>query len=250
MLEQLTKINLTLTKALGDTIRNLKNITENGVGLTDPVEVEFIVQVIENNAKYLVAERELGTMLLDLINVLLNLSKSILKAAEISYRSCSKLLRVIEFIVENTPPTQLLQMHKRNMVLEQYRIKPESFDNLICNWYTNSENIRLLHCSFNNTTNIIKTSNGATSIEASLQLPSSLFKNVTTKVDYKLMISMYSDNKLFPKINNLDNKDITSSIVGSRISKLNIFKLWINIQIVIFFFKLVCLRSPSKILSM
>ncbi|XP_058797797.1 adhesion G protein-coupled receptor A3 isoform X2 [Phymastichus coffea] len=229
ILEQFSTVNISLTKlslpkgSLLETIKKLKNITGEGASLTDPVEVNFVTQILENYASYLVEEAELGTTLIDVVNVLLNLPKSMLKAAEINYKACTRLIKTIELIVEVTPSSQLIQLHKTNMALEEHRVKAESFTGLTCTWYSTTENlyVKLLHCSMSNRTTIINPSNGETMIEASIQLPASLLKNVKdSDISHQLMVSMYADNKLFPKINRLsdeDNTDITTSIAGSKL---------------------------------
>ncbi|KAL7302319.1 hypothetical protein TKK_0004982 [Trichogramma kaykai] len=227
ILEQFSTVNVSLTTlslpkgSLLETIKKLKNITGEGVSLTDPVEVHFVTQILENYASYLVEEKELGTMLIDVVNVLLNLPKSMLKAAEIHYKACTRLIKTIEMIVEVTPANQLIQLHKTNMALEEYRVKPETFAGLMCTWYNNLDSIypKSLHCSMNNKSSILNPHPGETSIEASIQLPRSLFNRVKSSSTntYQLMVSMFTDNKLFPKIKNFDNMDITSSIAGSKL---------------------------------
>ncbi|XP_011497262.1 PREDICTED: probable G-protein coupled receptor 125 [Ceratosolen solmsi marchali] len=226
ILEQFSTVNMSLTKlslpkgSLLETIKKLKNITGEGVSLTDPIEINFVTKILENYVSYLVEEKELGTMLIDVVNVLLNLPKSMLKAAEISYEVCTRIIKTVELIVETTPSSQLIQLHKKNMALEKYRVKADNFVGLTCTWYSNSQNIyvKLLHCSMSNKTTIVNTNAGETMIEASVQLPASLFQNIKSSTLYhQLMVSMYTNNKLFPKLNDKDNIDVTSSIVGSKI---------------------------------
>ena len=232
ILEQLSTVNISLTKlsplkgSLLEAIKKLKNITGEGASLTDPVEVNFVTQILENYGGYLIEEKELGIMLIDVVNVLLNLPKSMLKAAEIYYAACTRLIKTIELIVEVTPSNQLIQLHKTNMALEEYRVTADNFAGLTCTWYSNSENIynKLLHCSMSNRTAILNTNSGETFIEASIQLPASIFRNVkSSTISHQLMVSMYADNKLFPRINNEDKMDILSSIAGSKLSK---FLFW------------------------
>ncbi|XP_008207525.2 adhesion G protein-coupled receptor A3 isoform X1 [Nasonia vitripennis] len=226
ILESFSTVNLSLTKlslpkgSLLETIKKLKNITGEGASLTDPVEVNFVTQILENYASYLVEEKELGSMLIDVVNILLNLPKSMLKAAEIHYGACTRLLKTIEHIVKVTPFNQLIQLHKTNMALEEYLVKADSFAGLTCTWYSNTADlyVKLLHCSMSNKTAIFNPSAGETQLEASIQLPASLFRNVKNSAgSHQLMVSMYADNKLFPKIKDDDNTDITTSIAGSKL---------------------------------
>jgi hypothetical protein len=221
ILEQFSKLSLPKGSLL-ETIKKLKNIIGEGASLTDPVEVNFVTQILENYVNYLDEEKELSTILIDIVNVLLNLSKSMLKAAEVSYCACTRLIKTVERIVEVKPSFQLIQFHAKNMALEEYRVKADNFAGLTCTWYSNYENIhvKLLHCSTSNKTAIVN-SNTSETIEASVHLPASLFRSLKSSIlSHQLMISMYTDNKLFPKLNDENNKDIISSIIGSKLSEL------------------------------
>ncbi|KAG7190385.1 hypothetical protein KM043_006493 [Ampulex compressa] len=219
ILEQFSKVNLSLTKgSLLETAKRFKNYTGNGVKLMDPVEINFITQTIENYLNFLVEEKELGSLLIDVVSSVMNLPKEMLKRAEVSFKSCTRLIKAVEKITEFTPS---IQSHKKNIALEELRVKRESFTGLICTWYTNmvssmDSDARLLHCTTNNGTMPFNTKDKI--VEASIQLPASLLHDLQdVVVAHQLMISMYSDNRLFPKIINSDNRDISTCVVGSKL---------------------------------
>jgi len=222
ILEQFSKVNLSLTKSsLLETAKRFKNYTGNGsVKLTDPVEIHFIVRTIENYLNFLVDEKELGAMLIDVVSSMMRLSKEILKRAEISFKACTRLIKAIEHITEFSPS---IQSHKKYMALEEFRIKRDSFTGLTCTWYTNivtdtDSEARFLHCTTINRTTSINTKDKT--IEASIQLPGSLLQHVQDgAIPHQLMISMYSDSRLFPKMITNDSMDISTCIVGSKLSK-------------------------------
>ncbi|XP_014603213.1 PREDICTED: adhesion G protein-coupled receptor A3 isoform X1 [Polistes canadensis] len=227
VLEQFSKVNLSLTLGnLLETAKRFKNYTSEGVKLTDPIEINFITLTIENYLSFLNDEKELGNMLINVVEALLNLPKEMLKTAEINYKSCSRLIKATETITEFTPT---IQMHKKNMALEEFRVKRDSFTGLMCTWYTNLNptndlDKRSLHCTTNNRTIPVNTKDKI--IEASIQLPATLLQNVQDAiVSHKLMISMYNDNRLFPKIINIDNMDISTSVIGSKLIGLSLKNL-------------------------
>ncbi|XP_043685451.1 adhesion G protein-coupled receptor A3 isoform X2 [Vespula pensylvanica] len=227
VLEQFSKVNLSLTLGnLLETAKRFKNYTGEGVKLTDPIEINFITLTIENYLSFLDEEKELGNMLIDVVEALLSLPKEILRTAEINYKSCTRLIKAVETITEFTPT---IQMHKKNMALEEFRVKRDSFTGLMCTWYTNINPIndldkRSLHCTTNNRTIPVNTKDKI--IEASIQLPATLLQNVQDAiVSHKLMISMYNDNRLFPKIVNTDNMDISTSVIGSKLIGLTLKNL-------------------------
>lgn len=226
ILEQFSKVNLSLTKgSLLETAKRFKNYTGNGsVKLTDPVEIHFIVRTIENYLNFLVDEKELGAMLIDIVSSMMRLSKEMLKKAEVSFKACTRLIHAIERITDFTPS---IQSHKRYMALEEFRVKRESFSGLTCTWYTNTvadtadSDARLLHCTTINRTTPLNAKDKK--IEASIQLPASLLQHYQDgAIAHQLMISMFSDSRLFPKTIDNDSMDISTCVVGSKLSKTKI----------------------------
>ncbi|XP_026827349.1 adhesion G protein-coupled receptor A3 isoform X2 [Ooceraea biroi] len=220
ILEQFSKVNLSLTKSsLLETAKRFKNYTGNGsVKLTDPVEIHFIVRTIENYLGFLLDEKELGIMLVDIISSMMGLPKEMLRRAEIGFKACTRLIKAIERITEFTPS---IQSHKRFMALEEFRVKRDSFAGLTCTWYTNvgadaDSDARFLHCTTINRTSPISTKDKT--IEASVQLPASLLQHVQDgAIPQQLMVSMYSDSRFFPKTITNDSMDISTCIIGSKL---------------------------------
>ncbi|XP_014474409.1 PREDICTED: adhesion G protein-coupled receptor A3 [Dinoponera quadriceps] len=219
ILEQFSKVNLSLTKgSLLETAKRFKNYTGNGaVKLTDPVEVDFVVRTIENYLNFLADEKELGAMLIDIVSSVTRLPKEMLKRAEVKFRACARLVRAIERITEFTPS---IQSHKRHMALEEFRVKRDSFAGLTCTWYANvadtADTERFLHCTTINRTTPISAKDKT--IEASIQLPGSLLQHsIDTGVAHQLMISMYSDSRLFPKRAANHTMDVSTCVVGGKL---------------------------------
>ncbi|XP_017878291.1 adhesion G protein-coupled receptor A3 isoform X2 [Ceratina calcarata] len=213
-LEQFSKVNLSLTKiSLLETAKKFKNYTGNSVQITDPVDVNFITQTIENYLNFLMEEKELGSMLIDVINSIISIPKNILKKAEIAFKSCSRLIRAVEKIIEFTP---YIQFYKKDIALEEFRIKRDTFTGLMCTWYSNNNpEIRFLQCTTNNRSSPINVKDKV--IEASINLPASLLQHSQEPATHHLMISAYSNNKLFPITNNDDNTNIASCVIGSKL---------------------------------
>lgn len=221
-LEQYSKVNLSLTKGnLLETARRFKNHTGEGAKITDPVEIHFITKTVENYLTFLIEEKELGSMLVDIVSAIMTLPKEMLKAAQTGYQACARLVKAVEVVTEFTPS---IQAHKKNMALEEFRVKRDSFAGLTCTWYSSiattvaTTDARLLHCATNNKSAVLSTRDKT--IEASIQLPASLLANPeASTVAHQLMISMYSDNSLFPKTFGNEKMDVTSCVVGSKLSK-------------------------------
>ena len=221
-LEQYSKVNLSLTKGtLLDTARRFKNHTGDGAKITDPIEIHFITKTVENYLTFLIEEKELGAMLVDIVSAIMSLPKDMLKAAQTGYQACSRLVKAVEVITEFSPS---IQAHKKNMALEVFRVKRDTFAGLTCTWYSNPAGTsattepRLLHCATNNKSTLISTRDKI--IEASIQLPAALLAHPeASTMAHQLMISMYSDNSLFPKASENEKMDVTSCVVGGKLSK-------------------------------
>ncbi|XP_012136170.2 remoulade isoform X1 [Megachile rotundata] len=221
-LEQFSKVNLSLTKiSLIETAKKFKNYTGNAIQITDPVEINFITQTIENYLSFLTEEKELGAILIDVIDTVINVPKNILNKAEILFKSCTRLIKNVEKIVELSPS---IQSYKKNIALEEFRVKRSSFTGLLCTWYSNNDpEIKFLQCTTNNRTSPIDIKDRT--IEASIHLPASLLQHSPEIVNYQLMISTYSNNRLFPTLNNNNNMDITSCIIGSKLFGISVQNL-------------------------
>ncbi|XP_050594181.1 adhesion G protein-coupled receptor A3 isoform X2 [Bombus affinis] len=221
-LEQFSKVNLSLTRiSLLESAKKFKNYTGNAIKITDPIEVDFITQTIENYLNFVTEEKELGSMLIEVISTLINVPKNILKKAEISFKSCTRLIKAVEKIIQFTPS---IQFYKKNMALEEFRVKRDSFTGLICTWYSNNNpEIRFLQCTTNNRTSPINIKDKI--IEASIHLPASLLQYSQEVTAHQLMISVYSNSRLFPKIINNDNMDIPSCVIGSKLYGMSIQNL-------------------------
>ncbi|KAF7997869.1 hypothetical protein HCN44_009267 [Aphidius gifuensis] len=227
--EQFSKVDLTLTKSTFlETAKRFKNHTSDVNKITDPIEIHFIVKTIENYLKYLTYEKELDILLINIISIIMKVPRLILKTAEKNYKACTRLIKSIENINEHKNSNIL---NNKNIALETIRIKQEyTYSSLSCTWYSYNQLIekndsRILNCLENNKTiNNFYIDNKI--IEATIQLKFNFTKietfNLTTTP--QLMISMFSDNNLFPFYT--DNKtyekyDITSGIIGSNIIGLN-----------------------------
>ncbi|KAK0159144.1 hypothetical protein PV328_010066 [Microctonus aethiopoides] len=218
-LEQYSKVNLSLTKGnLLETAKRFHNHTADPKKITDPIEIHFITKTVENYLNFLADETELGTMLIDIISSIMNLSKNMLKIAEINYNACTRLIKAVEIITEMTPT---IQVHKVNFILEEFRINRESYSGIVCTWRKSispNDNIdkNPLYCATNNL--IVRSNDRDHPIEASIKLPASLLRNLdSSTASYSVMISMYNDNNLFPPIKNDKKFEIISGVIGSKI---------------------------------
>ncbi|PSN36049.1 hypothetical protein C0J52_21845 [Blattella germanica] len=115
-----------------------------------------------------------------------------------------------------------------NLAVEEFRVNRESFKGIACTWYTHSGKNsagRLFHCSTSasNSTASLRTK----VIEASIHVPPSLFYQLEVlqsrpvASSLQLVVSMYENNRLFPRIlpdsSPQDGRDIVSCVIGTKL---------------------------------
>ncbi|KAB0802967.1 hypothetical protein PPYR_05153 [Photinus pyralis] len=242
ILEQFSKANLTKENAF-ESIKHLKNYTFNLKTFKDITDLEFIIQTLEKYLNLLPEEKELPSLMMDILNHLLYLSKMYLEESEIVYNTSSKIIDLIETIASYvTVPI----LHRSNVAVEEFSVKQELFVGLTCTWYTNLFNNtdRLFYCITSNQPVLSGMEDRV--VEASIQIPASLFYQLQQQdivLDHsmqKLLIVMLSNSKLFHLDDIYTDRDLTSGIVGVKLGNLLVTNLTDPIYVM--------LRTPPKMI--
>lgn len=108
-----------------------------------------------------------------------------------------------------------------NIALEIFPIKQETFTGMTCTWYVNpmDRSDRLFYCVTTNHSGV--SSSQEKVIEASVQIPQSLFYHLREQdilletSSHDIFVSMFANSKLFPLQN--DSERIISDIVGIKL---------------------------------
>lgn len=99
ILEQFSKVNLNLTKAnILESAKHFRNHTGDLKMFKDIMDLIFVAQTIENYLLYLELETELGAILIDVINNIVDLPVEYVHAANIFDQVCNKLVKAVEII--------------------------------------------------------------------------------------------------------------------------------------------------------
>lgn len=99
ILEQFSKVNLSLTKAnILESARHFRNHTSDVKIFKDVMDLIFVATTIENYLLYLELENELGAVLLDVINNLMYLPANYLQEADSIDKICNKMVKAVETI--------------------------------------------------------------------------------------------------------------------------------------------------------
>ncbi|CAD6204128.1 GSCOCG00009877001-RA-CDS [Cotesia congregata] len=211
-LQQYANMNLSLADNLMETFKRFANYTHPHQ-LSDPIDLDFIAKTLENYLNYLTHDKDLPLLIIAAITSLLKSPKDLIQRAEVDYKAASRLISIVESV---TKATSALQIHEKTLALEEFRVNSESFVGLSCTWYSSvlpeDLDTRFLHCATSNRTAILNIKDKV--IEASIRLPSSLLAQQQNEQDMSLMVSMYSDSRLFPSP---ATRAVNSAVIGSRV---------------------------------
>lgn len=131
ILEQFSKVNLTLTKVnVYDSANHLKNYTSDLLLLKDKMDVIYIARTIRNYLDFLGKEKEIGLILADITNNVQQLPRILMEQANEEDASCLKLIEAMEVVSEHMSISQSL------FASQEYKIKRDVFLGMTCTWYT------------------------------------------------------------------------------------------------------------------
>ncbi|XP_063912971.1 adhesion G protein-coupled receptor A3 isoform X1 [Zophobas morio] len=222
--EQFSKVN----SSIAESAKHFRNYTSTPAHFRDVMDVVFAVETMENYLKYLTVN-QIGGVLMDVINNLLQLPKGYLRRANYGYRSCDKLVNMTEQL-SGIGSTSLL--HKSNIAIEMFPVKKHAFSNLRCTWYVDvsKKTEHLFYCVADSQNDI--TELPGKTIEASITIPETLFEQledqeyVLPDKIYNVLIAMYSSNKFFPIDSAREDKeDVISAVVGVKLADFNVSNL-------------------------
>lgn len=104
ILEQFSKVNLSLTKAnIFESALHFKNHTADLKMFKDVMDLVYVARTIENYLYFLEFEKELGPTLMDILDRLMELPNSYINEANLEDGSCSKMVKAVETIARYTP---------------------------------------------------------------------------------------------------------------------------------------------------
>ncbi|KRT81844.1 hypothetical protein AMK59_5731 [Oryctes borbonicus] len=227
ILEQFSKVNLSLAKgSILESAKHFKTYLGDLKILKDTMDLVFVIRTIQNYLTFVPLEKELGATLMDVSNSLLNLPESFIMDANLEDGSCNKFVKSLERIGNFTPSPLT---HKSNIALEIFPVKQETFTGMTCTWYVNPMNKsdRMFYCVTTNHSGV--SSSQEKIIEASIQIPQSLFYHLREQdmlfesTSHDIYVAMFSNSKLFPLKNK--NERVISDVVGIKLDGFTIKNL-------------------------
>lgn len=223
ILEQFSKVNLSIARGSvlesAKRLRNYTNLDPHELNrFNDPMDVVYIAKTITNYLDFVVQEKDLGSMLLDIVSQVMGFSTQLLQAAQYIDSSCTKLIIAAEQAAAYTPSAQT---QKTNLAIEIFKIRMDSFSGLTCTWFksdnaANGEK-RTFQCSTANNGEGIGIHERH--IDAIIQIPSNLVTPVNSQSlsVQQLQVSVFEDSNLFPQNRNQSALEVTSCVIGAKL---------------------------------
>ncbi|XP_016399590.1 adhesion G protein-coupled receptor A3-like [Sinocyclocheilus rhinocerous] len=221
----INQMPLNLTNAV-QTAQQLLAYTAEAPNFSDKVDVIFVAEMIEKISKFAEKYKELGDVMVDISSNLMLADERVLWMAQREARACSRIVECLQRIavlrISNGALAYSTNSH--NIALEAHAIKASSFNGMTCTLFQklSPERTPVAHFSprdpdinperqlsfkCNVTSNLSALALKNTVVEASLQLPPSLFSSLGSsgqaeEAVYKLHLLAFRNGKLFPPTGN------------------------------------------------
>uniref|UniRef100_A0A674DBM8 Adhesion G protein-coupled receptor A3 n=1 Tax=Salmo trutta TaxID=8032 RepID=A0A674DBM8_SALTR len=220
----INQMPLNMTNAV-ITARQLLVYTFEAANFSDKMDVIFVAEMIEKFGKFAEKYKELGDVMVDISSNLMHADERVLRLAQREARACSRIVECLQRISVHqlASGTQAYSTNSHNIALEAHAIKASSFNGMTCTLFQKlmPERIALrdlgpridldgnpdrqlsFKCNVTSTLSSLSLKN--TIVEASLQLPPSLFSQYLGQADdnvYKLHLLAFRNGKLFPSTGN------------------------------------------------
>lgn len=227
VLEQFAKLNFSYARGsiLESAIR-LRNFTniESGVNpFTDPMDIIFIAKTIVNYLGFVASEKDLATILLDIVSQTMKLGSMLLQTAQNMDSSCSKMVDAAETAAEFVQPSA----QKDNLAMEIFSVRTDNFAGITCSWFKTEDSFekhekRMFQC--NSATNGQGVGIYERHVEAAIQIPASIFNsavvfNPATIPTQKLLVSVFEDSAFFPPNQTATPFHVKSCVIGAKVSQ-------------------------------
>lgn len=231
ILEEFSKVDFSLAplESIYKSAKHFRNYTSNLNIFKDLQDLFYCVTTIEHYVQYLSGESDLSNVLIDTLSNLMGLSKVYLEEANKFYNVTYKILNLIEVAIKSTSKVQrkvlIYSLFKivfnhccfqQNIAFNKFVItdNKEDMNSITCTWYGDPINLnRLFYCIPTNGPVLSELQNKI--VEASVQIPASLFLKLNREKEKVLIVTMLRNSKLF----STDDFSPASAIVGLGLSR-------------------------------
>ncbi|XP_053560069.1 adhesion G protein-coupled receptor A3 [Bombina bombina] len=222
------QMSLNLTNAV-TTARQLLAYTVEAANFSDKMDVIFVAEMIEKFGRFAEKYKELGDVIVDIASNIMLTDERVLLMAQKDGKACSRIVQCLQRIATYrlANGAQVYSTYSPNIALEAYVIKSALFTGMTCTVFQkvaaadrtvfadfgrkdpegNMDKQLSFKCNVSSTFNSLALKN--TIVEASIQLPSSLFvpkekreRRAIEESVYKLQLIAFRNGKLFPPTGN------------------------------------------------
>uniref|UniRef100_A0A673W833 Adhesion G protein-coupled receptor A3 n=1 Tax=Salmo trutta TaxID=8032 RepID=A0A673W833_SALTR len=222
----INQMPLNMTNAV-ITARQLLVYTIEAANFSDKMDVIFVAEMIEKFGKFAEKYKELGDVMVDISSNLMLADERLLWMAQREARACSRIVECLQRIAVHrlASTAQTYSTNSHNIALEAHAIKASSFNGMTCTLFQklmpervgirdlgpridldgNPDRQLSFKCNITSTLSSLALKN--TIVEASLQLPPSLFSQYSVPGQagdnvYKFHLLAFRNGKLFPSTGN------------------------------------------------
>ncbi|XP_007953019.1 adhesion G protein-coupled receptor A3 [Orycteropus afer afer] len=257
VLYMFNQMPLNLTNAVA-TARQLLAYTVEAANFSDKMDVIFVAEMIEKFGRFTKEEKskELGDVMVDIASNIMLADERVLWLAQRETKACSRIVQCLQRIATYrlANGAHVYSTSSPSIALEAYIIKPAAFTGMTCTVFqkvATSDRIGLsdygrrdpdgnldkqlsFKCNVSNTFSSLALKN--TVVEASIQLPPSLFSPKQTREArpaddylYKLQLIAFRNGKLFPATGNSTNladdgkrRTVVTPVILTKIDGVNV----------------------------
>ncbi|XP_010575152.1 PREDICTED: probable G-protein coupled receptor 125 isoform X1 [Haliaeetus leucocephalus] len=255
VLYMFNQMPLNLTNAVA-TARQLLAYTVEAANFSDKMDVIFVAEMIEKFGRFAEKYKELGDVMVDIASNIMLADERVLWMAQREAKACTRIVQCLQKIAmyRLANGAQVYSTYSPNIALEAYVIKAAGFTGMTCTVFQkvatsdrtglsdygrrdpdgNLDKQLSFKCNVSNTLSSLALKN--TIVEASIQLPASLFtqkqKREIRPADesvYKLQLIAFRNGKLFPATGNSTNladdgkrRTVVTPVILAKIDGLNL----------------------------
>ncbi|XP_062849628.1 adhesion G protein-coupled receptor A3-like [Trichomycterus rosablanca] len=244
VLHIINQMALNLTNAM-HTAQQLLAYTVEAPNFSDKVDVIIVAEMIEKIGMFAEKYKDLGDVMLDISSNLMLADERVLWMAQKEARACSRIVESLQRIALLRLASGSYYRNSHNIAVEAHVIKANNFNGMTCtlfqkvalerpliphlhpNLHPDINLDRQLSFKCNVSSNLSSLALKNTIVEASVQLPPSLFSSLpgSGQADdgiYKIQLLAFRNGKLFPSTSNsTKRRSVVTPVILTKIDGLS-----------------------------
>ncbi|KAG7243336.1 hypothetical protein INR49_011792, partial [Caranx melampygus] len=188
--------------------RRLLVYTVDAANFSDKMDIIFVAEMIEKFSKFVEKFKDLGEVMVSVASNLMLADERVLWMAQREATACSRIIACLQKIaVYRLATAQAFSLTSPNIALEAHTVRVGDWNGMTCMLFQRPSQDRQLTFKCNTTSSFSSILHKSTIVEASLQLPQSLFTQAAVPGQpedavYKLHLLGFRNGKFFPSTGN------------------------------------------------